>query len=125
MKLMHTTTTNLNTKEFNKLSDRIIDSLYDLSPDLQDLYDIHINYINDSWHVDFVPISGKIPVINVDTYVSYNSGGDEILHITPKNLTDIPGSIPLGNNGKSYDLCMNYAAIFEFITSLYDFEYEL
>ena len=41
MKLMHTTTTTLNTKEFNKLSDDIIDSLYALNPDIQDLYDIH------------------------------------------------------------------------------------
>ena len=44
MKLMHTTTTTLNTKEFNKLSDKIADSLYALNPDIQDLYDIHINF---------------------------------------------------------------------------------
>lgn len=67
MKVMRTTTTTLNTREFNKLSDKIIGSLYELNPDIQDLYDVHINYIGDDWRIDFIPLVDNIPVINVDT----------------------------------------------------------
>lgn len=124
MKLMHTTTTTLNTKEFNKLSDDIIDSLYALNPDIQDLYDIHINFIEDSWQIDFLPLANHIPAIRVEGYTEY-SDNNEILKINPQDLTDLPGELKLSSSDKSYDLCMNYVAIFEFILSLYDFEYKL
>lgn len=125
MKLLHTTTTVLNTREFNKLSDKIIDAIYALNQDIQDLYDIHINYISNNWRIDFIPMQGNLPVINVDTYTDFNSAGDEILHITPQDLSELPNSIKFKGESASYDLCMNYVAIFEFILSLYDLEFEL
>ena len=124
MKLMHTTTTKLNTNEFNDLSDKIIDRIYALSPEVRDLYDIHINFIDDEWRIDFLPTEDNLPVIKVDTYTEYEND-HEILNIVPESLTDIPGILKFKNEEKSYDLCVNYAAIFDFILSLYDFEYRL
>lgn len=125
MKLMHATTTTLNTREFNKLSDKIANSLYELSSEARDLYDIHINYINEEWRIDFLPILDNIPVINVETYIDQRDNGTEILRLTPTLVTDLPGRLKLEDENNSYNLCMNYVAIFEFILSLYDFEYRL
>lgn len=125
MKLMHTTTTTLNTKEFNKVSDKISDALYALNPDIQDLYDIHINYIDDSWHIDFIPTQSKIPALKVMGYVDYASDNSELLKIHPQDLTDFPKAVKLGADTRAYDLCAYYVTIFEFILSLYDFEYKL
>lgn len=121
---MHTTTTTLNTKEFNKVSDDIISALYSLSPEVQDLYDIHINYINNTWQIDFLPLGKNIPALKAEGYPEYDSKGSEILRINPQILSDFPEELDVSNN-KSYDLCMNYVAIFEFILSLYDFEYKM
>jgi hypothetical protein len=115
----------LNTKEFNQLSNRIINSLYAIDPDIKDLYDIHINYIDDAWQVDFVPENDNIPVIKVDTYTEYDNNNQEILRIIPKNLTDLPEMLKFKDEDKSYDLCVNYVTVFEFILGLYDFEYRL
>jgi len=123
MKLMHTTTTTLNTKEFNKVSDNIIDALYELNSEIQDLYDIHINYIEDNWQIDFLPIHSNMPVIKVETYTEY-SGEQEILRVSPQSLTDLPEKLKFKDEDGSYSLCMNYVNIFEFIISLYDFEYK-
>jgi hypothetical protein len=125
MKLMHTTTTTLNTKEFNKVSDKIIDALFGLDPNIQNLYDIHINFVEDNWRVDFLPVLDNIPVIKVDTYTDYDNNGNEILHIIPSNLTDFPNTLKFKGDDNSYDLCMNYVSIFEFVLGMYDFEYNL
>ena len=125
MKILHSTINMLNTKEFNKLSDKIIDSLYELNPDIQDLYDIHINFIDDTWRIDFVPLNDNIPVIKIDTYTEYDDKGREVLKVIPSNLGDIPEELKFKDEDGSYNLCMNYVAIFEFILSLYDFEYKL
>ena len=119
---MHTT--QLSTKEFNDLSNKIVDRMYDLNPDIQEIYDIHINYINDSWQVDFVPVIENVPVIKVETYTEQTNSGGELLKFTPGLLTDFPGRLKFSDNN-SYDLCVNYVAIFEFVLSLYDFEYRL
>ena len=125
MKLMHTTTTTLNTKEFNKVSDKIIDALFELDPNIQNLYDIHINFVEDNWRVDFLPVLDNIPVIKVDTYTDYDDNGNEILHIIPSNLSDFPNTLKFKGNDNSYDLCMNYVSVFEFVLGMYDFEYNL
>lgn len=125
MKLMHTTTTNLNTREFNNLSDKIIDSLYDLNPDIQSMYDIHINFIDDSWRIDFIPQGDNIPVIKVDTYTEYNANNQEVLKINPKNLTDLPETLKFKNDNNLYDTCSDFISIFEFLISLCDYEYKL
>lgn len=123
MKLMHTTTTTLNTKEFNKVSERIIDALYALNPDIQELYDIHVNYINEAWQIDFLPTDNLLPVIKAETYTDNLKSGAEVLRILPSNLAEMPETIKLKDDDKSYELCMNYAAVFDFTLSLYDFEY--
>lgn len=125
MKLMHTTTTTLNTREFNKLSDNIIAALYKLNSEIRDLYDIHINYIKESWRIDFLPIVDNLPVIQVDTYTENDNSGSEILKIIPSDLTDIPEKLKFKQSSGSYDLCVNYVSVFEFILSLYDFEFKL
>ena len=126
MKLMHTTTTTLNTKEFNKVSDNIIRALYSLSPEIRELYDIHINYIEDDWQIDFLPTINDIPAIKAVGYTEYTNNGVETLRINPQVLSDFPTELSLKDNrNTSYDLCMNYVAVFEFILSLYDFEYKL
>ena len=124
MKLLHSTTTMLNTKEFNELSDKIIDKLYGLNPDIQDIYDIHVNYVEDSWRVDFLPIIDQLPVIKVDVYTEQDDNGGEVLKISPALLTDFPGKLKISGDD-SYDLCVNYVALFEFVVALYDFEYRL
>lgn len=125
MKLMHSTTTVLTTREFNKLSEKIIEAMYDLNSEIQDLYDIHINYIDDSWAIDFLPMNDNMPVINVDTYVDQDDRGNEILKITPAMLSDLPGRIKFTDENSSSELCINYVALFDFLISLYDFEYKL
>lgn len=125
MKLMHTTTTNLNTREFNNLSDKIIDSLYSLIPDIRGLYDIHINFIEDSWRIDFIPQGDNIPVIKVDTYTEYNANNQEVLKITPKNLANLPETLKFKDDDNLYDTYSDFISIFEFLLSLYDFEYKL
>lgn len=125
MKVIRFTTNTLNSKEYSKLSDDIIDSLYALNPDIQDIYDIHINYIEDNWQIDFLPAAENLPVIKVETYTDYSEDGEEILRIAPKSLTELPETLKLRDEDKSYDLCMNFVALFEFILSLYDFEYKL
>ena len=125
MKLLHSTTTTLNTKEFNKLSDKITDAIFDLNQDVRELYDIHINYIAEEWHIDFLPLIDDIPVINIETYVDQDDNGGETLKVVPALLTDLPGRLRFDDETRSYDLCMNYVVIFEFILSLYDFEYKL
>lgn len=123
MKLLHTTM--LNTREFNELSDNIIDKFYDINPDIRELYDIHINYIEDSWVIDFLPIVDNIPAIKIDTYTEQDDNGREVLKVIPASLTDIPEMLKFKDSSKSYDLCMNYVVVFEFVLSLFDFEYRL
>ncbi len=125
MKLMHSTTTVLTTREFNKLSEKIIESLYELTPEIQELYDIHINYINDAWQIDFLPMNDNLPVIDVDTYVDQDNRGNEILKIVPAMLSDLPGKIKFSDENSSSELCINYVALFDFLISLYDFTYKV
>lgn len=122
---MHSTTTVLTTREFNKLSEKIIESLYELTPEIQELYDIHINYINDSWQIDFLPMNDNLPVIDVDTYVDQDNRGNEILKIVPAMLSDLPGKIKFSDENSSSELCINYVALFDFLISLYDFTYKV
>lgn len=114
----------LNTKEFNQLSEKIINSIYRLNPNVRDLYDIHVNYIDDSWQIDFLPLNNKLPVIKIDTFVEQGDRGEEVLKIIPSSLTELPKKLRF-SEASSYDLCMNYVELFEFILALYDFEYQL
>lgn len=123
MKLIHATVTNLSQREFNNLSDKIIEELYGLTPNVSDLYDIHINYVKDSWAIDFLPIIDYIPVIKVQTSTEQDDNGGEILKITPANLTDIPGILKF--KGNPTDLCNEYIYVFKLVLALQNFEYRL
>lgn len=125
MKLMHTVTTTLNTREFNKLSDKIVDALYNKCEDIATLYDIHINYIDDSWRIDFIPLDDDFPVLKVDTFIQSESSGAEILKISPSIIDELPEKISLQKQSEGYDACLNYVILFESILALYDFEYRL
>jgi hypothetical protein len=122
MKILHTAM--LNTREFNKLTEKIIESLYQLNPGMRELYDIHINYIDDSWQIDFIPKMNNIPVIKVNTYIKQDDNGHEVLKLTPRALTDMPTKFNFSDK-RAYDLCMNYVELFDFVLSLHDFEYRL
>ena len=66
----------------------------------------------------------QLPVIKVDTYTDQDDTGGEVLKVSPALLTDFPGKLKIGGDD-SYDLCVNYVALFEFLVALYDFEYRL
>ena len=123
MRILHATTTNLSQREFNNLSDKIIDALYGLTPNVRGLYDIHLNYIKDSWVIDFLPIMDYIPVIKVQTSTIQDDNGGEVLKVTPANLTDIPGILKF--KGDPTDLCNDYIYVFEIVLALQNFEYRL
>lgn len=125
MKVLQTKVTTLNTREFNKLSDKIVDALYDKCEDIAALYDIHINYIDDSWRIDFIPLDDNFPVLKVDTFIQSESSGAEILKISPSAIDELPEKISLQKQSEGYDTCLNYVILFESILALYDFEYRL
>lgn len=125
MKVLQTKVTTLNTREFNKLSDKIVDALYDKCEDIAALYDIHINYIDDSWRIDFIPLDDAFPVLKVDTFIQSESSGAEILKISPSVIDELPEKISLQKQSEGYDTCLNYVILFESILALYDFEYRL
>lgn len=107
------------------MSEDIIDALYELSPEIEDIYDIHINFINDNWKIDFLPFDTQFPVLSVNTYTENDDSGKEILRISPKNLVDVPVKLVLGKEDNAENLCLGYITLFEFILMLYDFEYVL
>lgn len=126
MKILQTTTHTLNDKEFNQLSEKIIGKLYSFSYDIKEYYDIHINYIEDSWRIDFIPIMKQFPVIKVDTEVKQYLNGKEVLKITPTGLSDFPGNIKFkGTYSETQDLCTEYSTIFDYVIDLYHFEFLL
>lgn len=125
MKIQKSKITELNTREFNELSEDIADSLYRQVSEIRDLYDIHINYIDDAWQIDFVPIQQNFPVIKVDTYIEYDDSNNELLMLTPTTIDDFPDILKLKNEAAVYNTCSDYIALFEFIMSLYAFEYRL
>jgi len=108
------------------LSEEIIDKLYSFSFDIKDLYDIHINYVEDSWRIDFLPIMKQLPVIKVDTEVKQYLDGKEGLKINPTGLSDFPGNIKFkGQRSDTEDICTAYSTVFEYVLDLYHFEFML
>lgn len=125
MKLIHSTANTLSDREFTELGDSIISAMYDIDPDIRDLFEIHINMVNDEWQVDFVPIDDDIPVIKVDAYTSYDDRNREILLVTPRKLDKFPDMLSIQNYDDSIDIANKFAIIGDYVTSLYDFEYRL
>ena len=124
MKILHSTTTRLNNKEFKDVSGKILKEFYRITPEIKPLYDIHINYIDDAWRIDFLPMKNKLPVIAVDTYTEQDDRGGEVLKVTPVGLTDIPNKIKFSRENTT-EVCKNYMVVMQFILSLPEFEYIL
>jgi hypothetical protein len=125
VKLLHTISNKLSDRDFDKLAQKIISSMYELEPGIENIYRIHIDIIQDEWHIEFVPNSRKVPIIKVNAYTSYNANNREILHVSPINIIKFPEVINL----KGYDDALTSVAdlniVLDFLVDLYDFEYPL
>ena len=125
MKLLHATVQTLSDREFDKVSEDIAEDIYNIVPEIKNIYTIHIDMINDEWHIEFVPISKNSPVIKVNTYTSYNNDNKEVLHITPIGLIKFPDNLKFNDYEDALDAIAPYNVIVDFVLSLYDFEYIL
>lgn len=114
---MHTTKVILGAKEFNNIANSIIDEIYLYFPKIKKLYDIHINYINDSWEVDFIPLVEYMPILTVDTKVKYSAKGDEILTITPVSLDKLLTHISFNSEGPG-KIDRDFQALFDFTSKI-------
>ena len=121
---MHTTKVILGAKEFNKIADSVIDEIYRYFPKIKKLYDIHINYINDSWEVDFIPLVEHMPVLTVDTEVKYSARGDEILIITPVSLDKLPMHLAFISDGLG-KIDGDFQALFDFTSKISEIRFLL
>lgn len=124
MKILHTTKVILGAKEFNKIADSVIDEIYLYFPKIKKLYDIHINYINDSWEVDFIPLVEHMPVLTVDTEVKYSAKNDEILTITPVSLDKLPVHMSFISDGPS-KIDRDFQALFDFTSRISEIKFLL
>ena len=122
MKLLHATVQTLSDREFDKVSEDIAEDIYNIVPEIKNIYTIHIDMINDEWHIEFVPISKNSPVIKVNTYTSYNNDNKEVLHITPIGLIKFPDNLRFNDYEDALDAITPYNIISDFILGLYDFE---
>lgn len=125
MKLVKTITNDLSDREFEELTSKIIDAMYEIEPDVRDLYDIHINMISEEWQIDFVPVDEDIPVIKVDSYTSYDDQNREVLQITPKMLDKFPEYLKVSNYDNCLDIVNKLSIVGDFVLALHDFEYIL
>lgn len=123
MKLLHTSANMLSTKEFNDVTAVIADEIYDVEPEIHNYYDIHIDIINDEWHVEFVPKFAKIPVLKVDAYTAFDSDNHEVLHIVPNEIIKFPDSLNVDDYESALTSITPYNVISDFILKLFDFEY--
>ena len=122
VKLLHSVNNELTDRDFDKLTHRVENAIYRLDPEIEDIYEIHIDMINDEWHIEFVPISKKTPVLKVNTYTSFNDDNKEVLHITPDGLIKFPDNLKFDDYEDALDAITPYNVISDFILGLYDFE---
>ena len=109
----------------NDMLHAIEDAIYDLGDDeVRSLYNIHVNYINESYIVDCISVNGKVPSVKLSAYIS-RVEGLETLKIMPKALTNFPVSISLGNQDRCREIVNIYQSALNFVLALYDFEYDL
>ena len=125
MKLLHAKTNTLSDKEFDNLCDNIIDAIYDIEPDIRDLFEIHINMVNDDWVVDFVPLDDTIPILKVSAYTAYDDRNREVLQIAPERLDKFPEFVNVSNYSSAIDVANKLSIVGDFMTSLFDFSYKL
>lgn len=123
MKIIKSTTVELSEQEFSKLSDRISDALYDIEPEIKNLYDVHIDYILDNWHVEFVPTDVSIPVLKVSAYTAYTDNR-EFLYIKPESITKFLSQYNISDYSDAIDFANNLSILSDFILGLHDFSYQ-
>lgn len=125
VKLLHTIPKELSDRDFDELTQDIASSMYKLEPGIEHIYTIHIDIIQDEWHIEFVPNSRKVPIIKVNAYTSYNDNNREILHISPINIIKFPEVINLRGYDDALTSVADLSIVLDFLVDLYDFEYPL
>ena len=120
MKISHTHSRNLSSKETLDLSKAISNSLYEIDPKIGSIYDIHVNLVDGDWFIDFIS-SNKYPQLKVNAYTTTKSGRT-ILEIDSINLTNVPKTITFDDDAENLN---TYIMILEYISELYDYEFEL
>lgn len=114
----------LNSIEDDKQADKIKQALYDLSEDIGSYYRFHVNYAAGSWVISCEPRLSEVPVLKLSTYIS-KSGELEKLKITPTRFSNFPASVAFNDYDSYLDTANAYITVFDFVSSLYDFEYIL
>lgn len=125
MKLLHATVQTLSGREFDKVSEDIAEDIYDIIPEIKNMYTIHIDMINDEWHIEFVPNEIKTPVIKVSAYTTYNYQNQEVLKITPTDIVKFAENIHFNRYNDAADFAFKLNTILDLVIELYDFEYIL
>lgn len=125
MKLLHFSDKNLSDREFDELTNTLIDNIYKIDSDIEDIYEIHVDMINDEWHMEFVPKTNKTPIIKVDTYTVYDERNHEILRIRPVDIIKFPETVKLRNYEDALKSSSKLNVILNFLIELYDFEFPL
>jgi hypothetical protein len=125
VKVLHSVTKTLTERDFDELTRKLSSAIYDLDPNIEDIYKVHIDMINDDWHIEFVPKSSKTPIIKVDTYTTYNDNNHEILRINPVDIIKFPETVKLNSYEDALNSSSKLNAILDFLVELYDFEFHL
>lgn len=125
MKVITTTTTELSDHDFNVLTKKIANAIYDIEPEIADVYEIYINIVNDEWVVNFSPKSATVPVLKVDTYTVYDPHNREHLEIQPIKLEKFPNVLNISTYDKCMDVSEFLVTLSNFVIGLSDFSYIL
>ena len=69
VKLLHSVNNELTDRDFDKLTHRVENAIYRLDPEIEDIYEIHIDMINDDWHIEFVIHRIVLRVVNQNAWL--------------------------------------------------------
>lgn len=125
MKIIRFSKETLSAYDFGELTDLLSDALYAIIPEIKDIYEIHIDYIADDWHIEFVPTDKEVPVLKVNAYTTYDSEDNEILHIKPVQLIKFSDTYSIDTYSDAMDFANKISTISDFILGLHDFSYKL
>ena len=121
MKILHNETPDYSDID---ILDGIVKSIYAINENINEYYNIHVNFVNNFYIIACEPLKAIFPIIKLSTYIS-KSGDNETLHINPKSISKFPSSLNFSNYDKCLDIVNSYIDIMDFILALYDYEYEL